>query len=115
VAIVAGNVEADRIVDVIFNAILLPNPDRLTVYLSFIRVQAREGPRVSFAILLVVKLHERAGMEEVTRQRLTVPALSGNVSNNRSGNLGKPTPDFLNARNRFSVVVSAVRSDCRCG
>jgi hypothetical protein len=50
-----------------------------------------------------VKFHQRAGIEEIASQGSTFPAFSDNFSGHRSGNLGKPSPNFLDTRGRLGV------------
>ena len=54
--------------------------------------------------LRVVELHQRAGIEEVAGQGSTFPAFGDNFSGHRSGNLGKPPPDFLETGGRLGVL-----------
>jgi len=49
----------------------------------------------------VVKLHQRAGVEEVSRQRSTVPALSDNFGSHRAGNFSEAPTYFIELGARF--------------
>jgi hypothetical protein len=51
----------------------------------------------------MVKFHQRAGIEEIASQGSTFPAFSDNFSGHRSGNLGKPSPNFLDTRRQRDV------------
>jgi hypothetical protein len=54
--------------------------------------------------LRVVELDERAGIEEVPGQGLTIPAFGNDVGGRWSGNLGKPPPDLFQSRSRTGVL-----------
>jgi hypothetical protein len=52
----------------------------------------------------MVKFHQRAGIEEIASQGSTFPAFGDNLRSHRSGNLGKPSPDFLNTGSWLGVL-----------
>jgi hypothetical protein len=51
----------------------------------------------------MVELDQRAGIEKIAGQGLAFPTLGNDVVCHRSGNLGKPSSDFLDTRGRLGV------------